>query len=578
MREFTPTLILEEERGLNKESSAGSGQGFTSKCATELARLAPILPPLNWLHQQQDHLSEEEASLSQIVTLYQESRKGGGAVTFEKKDYSLKAQAIVTATSGNKSIEKNITFGKATLNISEFCSMVMQEPQEVEIELQPQGKITLTVTSTWIKNYSKDLDAMSSISKMTGLDSSTGSGALDVADINELNDFSDDEHDLEGFELDDEDEGYDEDEYRGQVDEEEIFKRAAAAAPSHRRKTSDSDSAEGSDDIDEESEDGEDEEDDGGERKTANGTLRAISEDEDDNVDDVHEGEKLPAVNKAQSVEESEEEEDDDEEEDETTPPDGSTTITDARRRADRINESLLSVLEKSRNEPSREAETEEEDEAQVVHRDADGPVSVNGSKIETTDGAGEETPDGNGLDAPLVGDESEARAAEEKSKTKKKAKKKKVKKDETPTISVAEYDKLREEFTSFITESEAAEKEYEAKVASLEKKVEALKSGADMSEYEGEALLEEMESVEQRALKAEEEVAEMKKSVRELEEQARQNIRGENGTGTDAVLDVNLLENYKEENQKLKKKVKQLKKSSGNSGMEAKVRVRTFI
>ena len=32
-----------------------------------------------------DHLSEEETTLTQIVTLYQENRRGGGPVTFEKK-------------------------------------------------------------------------------------------------------------------------------------------------------------------------------------------------------------------------------------------------------------------------------------------------------------------------------------------------------------------------------------------------------------------------------------------------------------------------------------------------------------
>ena len=87
------------------------------------------------------------------MTLYQESRKGGGGpVTFERKDYSLKAQAIVAAAgAGGKPGEKSIVFGKASLNIAAFCSLVLQEPQGVEVELQPQGKMTLTVASTWIK-------------------------------------------------------------------------------------------------------------------------------------------------------------------------------------------------------------------------------------------------------------------------------------------------------------------------------------------------------------------------------------------------------------------------------------------
>ena len=154
-----------------------------------------------------------------------------------------------------------------------------------------------------------------------------------------------------------------------------------------------------------------------------------------------------------------------------------------------------------------------------------------------------------------------------EPKKSKKKKEKKKKKDAGAGLVSAAEYDKMREEFASFITESEAVEKEYEAKVATLEKKVEALKSGMDMTEYEGEALLEELESVEQRAIKAEAEVAAANRRVRQLEEQARQRA----GEGADAKA----LAKYKEENQKLRKKVKLLRKDGGNSWMEAKVRRR---
>ncbi|KAL3148162.1 hypothetical protein ABBQ38_014441 [Trebouxia sp. C0009 RCD-2024] len=109
------------------------------------------------------------------------------------KEYVVKVQS---ATS-NDINGKRTTFGKAALNLAEYCTLEPSASREVTVQLRPYGAVRLNIRTTWIHNASPDKDAMTEGSYMSSLGrQSLASTAVGTDSLDQI------DQDLEGFDDD----------------------------------------------------------------------------------------------------------------------------------------------------------------------------------------------------------------------------------------------------------------------------------------------------------------------------------------------------------------------------------------
>jgi hypothetical protein len=70
------------------------------------------------------------------------------------------------------------TFGKAKLDLSEYCSSnAASETRQVVLDLQPAGRLHLTITSTWLQHYTPNAAGASSLGDESELTTSSAGEA-----------------------------------------------------------------------------------------------------------------------------------------------------------------------------------------------------------------------------------------------------------------------------------------------------------------------------------------------------------------------------------------------------------------
>lgn len=123
-------------------------------------------------------------TLRQQGTVY---RDEGGSI--HPKEYSFKAVQVLTRKSG-KTYTK--TIGKVKVDLAMFCTgEINPMPQEVFLQLQPTGKLKVSLRALWLKDAQISPDALTETSHGTHSTHRRGEGASQVSDDNE--------QDLEGF-------------------------------------------------------------------------------------------------------------------------------------------------------------------------------------------------------------------------------------------------------------------------------------------------------------------------------------------------------------------------------------------
>jgi hypothetical protein len=137
-----------------------------------------------------------------IVTLY---KNADGS--FEKKEYSVKAQAVEGGAGTGKD-PKLATYAKTTIDFSEHARLEHSARGEtVALPLDNKAskakgvRCELDVSVTWLRNYVRDADGMTDISGVSGYSTGVGggmtSGASDITGLTSV--LSESEQDLGAF-------------------------------------------------------------------------------------------------------------------------------------------------------------------------------------------------------------------------------------------------------------------------------------------------------------------------------------------------------------------------------------------
>ncbi|KAA6414348.1 MAG: hypothetical protein FRX49_13710 [Trebouxia sp. A1-2] len=132
--------------------------------------------------------TERKAYWHQVLKLTATMAKDSNKIL--PKEYVLKVQSVKSSDIRGK---RN-TFGKAVVNLTEYCTLEPTAGRDVSVQLKPYGTVRLNIKATWIQNASPQQDALTELSYMSSLgqqsmnSSGLGSDAVD--------------QDLEGFDDD----------------------------------------------------------------------------------------------------------------------------------------------------------------------------------------------------------------------------------------------------------------------------------------------------------------------------------------------------------------------------------------
>lgn len=132
--------------------------------------------------------TERRAYWHQVLKLTANMAKDSNKIL--PKEYVLKVQSVKS----NDIRGKRNTFGKAVVNMTEYCTLEPTAGRDVLVQLKPYGTVRLNIKATWIQNASPQQDALTDLSYMSSLGqqsiNSSGLGSDTV------------DQDLEGFDDD----------------------------------------------------------------------------------------------------------------------------------------------------------------------------------------------------------------------------------------------------------------------------------------------------------------------------------------------------------------------------------------
>ncbi|DBA87418.1 TPA: hypothetical protein ACH3X1_004464 [Trebouxia sp. C0004] len=132
--------------------------------------------------------TERRAYWHQVLKLTATMAKDSNKIL--PKEYVFKVQSVKS----NDIRGKRNTFGKAVINLTEYCTLEPTAGRDVSMQLKPYGTVRLNIKATWIQNASPQQDALTDLSYM----SSVGQQSMNSSGLG--SDTVD--QDLEGFDDD----------------------------------------------------------------------------------------------------------------------------------------------------------------------------------------------------------------------------------------------------------------------------------------------------------------------------------------------------------------------------------------